>query len=267
MNLRIDDYPHTGVMRYEDGVTQIPAAAISTLGAEELSKALKRYPSLNLSFKLSCRTLPDALSYNVIGEIRGSEFPDEYMVVGGHLDSWDKGEGAHDDGAGVVQSIEVLRLFKELNIQPKRSLRVVLFMNEENGAKGAYAYADIAKKQGEKHVAAIESDRGGFAPRGFSVQGSEKQLSYLQQFQPLLAPYFLDKMQAGFGGVDIGPLKEQGTLLIGYYPDPQRYFIHHHADTDVFEAVDERELELGAASIASLFYLLDTYGIPAQNAQ
>ncbi len=267
MNLRLDDYPHTGTMRYEEGVPQIPAAAISTNGAEDLSKALKKFPELKFHLQLSCKTLEDALSYNVIGEIRGSEFPEEYLLVGGHLDSWDMGEGAHDDGAGVVQSMEVLRIFKALDIKPKRSIRTVLFMNEENGAKGAYQYADIAKREDEFHLAAIESDRGGFAPRGFSIQGSAEKVAYMQRWSDLLSPYYLDKIEEGYGGVDISPLKDQGTLLIGYYPDPQRYFIHHHADTDVFEAVDERELELGAASIASLFYLIDTYGLPTEDVQ
>jgi carboxypeptidase Q len=265
MNLRLDDYPHAGGMSYQEGVKKVPAAAISTNGAEALSKAIKENSDTKFHLILSCKTLPDVESYNVIAELRGTEFPDEFMVVGGHLDSWDKGEGAHDDGAGVVQSIEVLRIFKKLGIKPKRSLRTVLFMNEENGAKGAYAYADIAKKSNEKHIAAIESDRGGFAPRGFSVQGNAQEVAHIKQWSGLLKPYFLEKIEAGFGGVDIGPLKEQGTMLIGYYPDPQRYFIHHHADTDVFEAVDERELELGAASITSLFYLLDRYGVPQKN--
>jgi hypothetical protein len=263
MSLRMDDLPHTGVQYYEDAADSIPAAALSTLAAQRLSRALREYPGLEVSLQLSCRNFPDAPSYNVIGQIRGSEVPDEYLLVGGHLDSWDLAEGAHDDGAGCVQSMAVLESFLQLGIRPRRSLRCVLFMNEENGARGAAEYARLAGERGEYHLVAIESDRGGFSPRGFSVDGVEGvkrlALNRLQGWLPLLAPYGLHFADYGFSGVDIAPLREQGGALLGLVPDSQRYFDHHHADSDRLEAVNKRELELGAGSMAALIYLLDRY--------
>ncbi|WP_439883557.1 M20/M25/M40 family metallo-hydrolase [Pontibacter sp. MBLB2868] len=256
------DVPHTGNTRYEEGVTKIPAAAISTNGAEQLSKLLKNDPNLKFYMRMTCETLPDVLSYNVIGEIKGTEKPDEIIVVGGHLDSWDLAEGAHDDGTGIVQSIEVLRLMKDLNIKPKRTIRAVMFMNEENGLRGGRKYAEEAKEKGEKHIAAIESDAGGFTPRGFGLEASKEQLNKVLTWKPLLAPYGLHEIGEGHGGSDIGPLKGQGTVaLIGLHPDSQRYFDYHHTPIDVFENVNRREMQLGAASMASLIYLISEYGL------
>ncbi|WP_157589910.1 M28 family peptidase [Spirosoma arboris] len=261
MNPRHDDYPHVGGMRYGTGVPLIPTAAISTNGADLLSKMLKENPNLTFYFKQNCETLPDAKSYNVIGEIKGSEKPDEIIVVGGHLDSWDLAEGAQDDGAGCMQSIEVLRLFKALGIKPKRTLRAVMFMNEENGLRGGVQYADLAKKNNEKHMAAVESDAGGFTPRGFGIVGTPEQRAKVMPWKPLLAPYGLLEIGAGGGGADIGPLAQSGTVLFGFRPDSQRYFDYHHTAVDNFEVVSQRELELGAASMAALIYLLDQYGL------
>ncbi|GIR18223.1 MAG: hypothetical protein CM15mP32_4100 [Flavobacteriaceae bacterium] len=170
MSLRMDDYPHTGAMSYGDQPIskRIPAAAISTNAAEKLSNLLKIAPKLKFLFRQQCKQYDDVLSYNVIGEITGSDYPDEIILVGGHLDSWDVGDGAHDDGAGCVQSMEVLRLFQQLDYKPKRTLRVVLFMNEENGLRGGRKYAEIAALKGETHIFALESDAGGFTPRGFN---------------------------------------------------------------------------------------------------
>ncbi len=258
----LQDVPHTGTTRYADGVEKIPAAAISTNDAELLSSLLKDDPSLKFYIRMTSETLPDVLSYNVIGELRGTTKPDEIIAVGGHLDSWDLGEGAHDDGTGVMQSIEVLRLFKELGIKPKRTVRAVMFMNEENGLRGGLKYAEVAKAKGEKHVAAIESDAGGFTPRGFSMEGSKEQLEKLKTWKPMLAPYGLTEYGMGHGGSDIGPLKGQGTVaLIGYRPDSQRYFDYHHTKIDVFENVNRREMQLGAAGMASLIYLISEYGL------
>ena len=248
-------------MRYDEEQPKIPAAAISTNDAEHLSNMLRQEPELSLSLRMSCSSHQDKPSHNVVGEIRGTEFPDKYIVVGGHLDSWDTGEGAHDDGAGVVQSIEVLRLFKKLGIKPRHSIRAVLFMNEENGARGAHKYAELAKKNQEEHIAALESDRGGFTPRGFTFDGDSTMLVKLRSWLPLLKPYGLTEILPGYGGVDIYPLKKQGTPLIGYLPDSQRYFDYHHSEADVFEAVNQRELELGAAGMASLIYLIDRHGL------
>lgn len=263
MSSIIDDFPHTGGMRYEEGVTKIPAAAISTKAANLLSQKLKlrKLPAIQFYFKQNCRTLPDAVSYNVIGEIRGSEDPDGIITVGGHLDSWDLAEGAHDDGTGVMQSVEVLRIFKSLNIKPKHTIRAVMFMNEENGLRGGMKYAEIAKQNNEKHIAALESDEGGFTPRGFSVENAPLALAHFSKWKQLLAPYRLNELEAGGSGADIGPLRViPGAVLIGFRPDSQRYFDIHHSSNDVFENVNKRELELGAASMASLIYLIDLYG-------
>lgn len=256
----IDDHPHTGGMYYEEGGRKIAGAAISTQASEELSTALKAGP-VQISIEMDCRSYPDKTSHNVIGEIKGSEFPDEIITIGGHLDSWDVGEGAHDDGAGIVHCIEALRILKDRDIRLKRTLRVVLYMNEENGAYGANTYAEKAMEAGEKHVFALESDGGGHTPRGFSMDGPQDRLELMQSFAELLAPYGLRELIAGYGGVDIGKLKKhyEGIALIGFRPDSQRYFNFHHSENDVFEMVNKRELELGSASIASLIYLMDKY--------
>ena len=259
MNVRQDDFPHTGSMAYEEGVDSIPAFAISTNGADYLSENITKYDNIELNLKSFCKSYPDKISHNVIGEIKGSEFPDEYITVGGHLDSWDMGEGAHDDGAGVVQSIEVLHLLNLMNIKPKHSIRVVLFMNEENGNRGGKHYAERAAAKNEKHLMALESDRGGFSPRGFSVNGTEKQLNEIKKWVDLFEPYGIHEFKMGFAGVDINPLENGKICLIGLSPDSQRYFDHHHSDNDVFEEVNKRELVLGAASMTSLIYLIDKY--------
>lgn len=263
MNLRLDDYPHTGAMSYGDTPVnqRIPAAAISTKGADFLSTTLKLNPELNFFFKLNCKQLEDVESFNVIGEIKGSTNPEEIMVVGGHLDSWDLGDGSHDDGAGSVQSMEVLRLLKKSGYKPKRTIRAVLFMNEENGLRGGNKYAEIAKSKNENHVFALESDSGGFTPRGFSFDCSDENLKQAQSWSKLFEPYYIHLFVKGYAGADIGPLKNDKMVMAGLQPDSQRYFDYHHAENDTFEHVNRRELELGAASMASLVYLFDKYGI------
>jgi hypothetical protein len=269
MNLRLDDLPHTGAMSYgdQDVSKRIPAAAISTNAAEKLSKLLKLEPNLKFLFRQQCKTYPDVWSHNVIGEITGSEFPNEIIVVGGHLDSWDLGDGAHDDGAGVVQSMEVLRLFKATGYKPKRTIRVVLFMNEENGLRGGNAYADNALLTGERHIFALESDAGGFTPRGFSFNCSDEEFAQVESWKPLFKPYLIHYFEQGGSGADIRPLKNKYNVLAGLRPDSQRYFDHHHAENDTFDAVNKRELELGAATMTSLIYLYDMYGlaVPSDN--
>ncbi|WP_035695451.1 M20/M25/M40 family metallo-hydrolase [Christiangramia portivictoriae] len=263
MNLRMDDLPHTGSMSYGDLADdqKIPAAAISTNDAAYLSSMLKIQKDLQVYFKMNCRNFPDVQSYNVIGEITGSESPNEIMVVGGHLDSWDLGDGAHDDGARVVQSMEVLRLLKETGYQPKKTLRVVLFMNEENGLRGGNKYAEVAKEKNEDHVFALESDSGGFTPRGFTFNATDSQFNKVLTWKPLFKPYLIHYFEKGSGGADIGPLEGGDTVLAGLRPDSQRYFDYHHAANDTFDAVNKRELELGAATMASLVYLVDKYGL------
>ncbi len=263
MNLRLDDFPHTGAQRYGDIPKEqyIPTAAISTNAAELLSKMLKQNPNLKFYLKQSCQTLEDVLSYNVIGEIKGSETPEKIMVVGGHLDSWDLGDGSQDDGAGVVQSMEVLNIFKNLGYKPKNTIRVVLFMNEENGAKGGKKYEEISKQNNENHIFALESDAGGFTPRGFTFQSDEVNLAKVQSWKPLFEPYLIQSFTKGEAGTDISPLTSKNIVKADLFPDSQRYFDYHHAANDKFDAVNKRELELGAATMASLIYLFDQYGI------
>ena len=262
MTLKFDKNPHTGSMTYTDSTNKIPAVAISTKDAHDLSEALKINNVKSLSLELSCKQLPDTVSYNVIGEIKGSKFPEEIILVGGHLDSWDIGEGAHDDGAGVVQSLQVLETFKKMNIKPKRTLRCVMYMNEENGNRGGEHYANMVRNNSEKHLFALESDRGGFSPRGFSIDGNKLQLEYLQTFKNLFEPYQLHIFSKGYSGVDIGPLKDGKLCLVGLVPDSQRYFDYHHSKEDVFENIHKRELELGASAISSIVYMVDKYCLP-----
>jgi hypothetical protein len=263
MNLRQDDLPHTGAMSYGDlpDSQRIPAAAISTNGAVLLSTMMSLQNDLKFYFSQTCRNLGEVQSYNVIGQITGSEFPNEYMVVGGHLDSWDLGDGAHDDGAGVVQSMDVLRLLKVSGYKPKRSLRVVLFMNEENGLRGGKKYAEVAAKKRENHVFALESDAGGFTPRGFSFDCSDANFEKVLHWKKLFKPYLIHYFEKGGSGADVGPLKNGKNVLCGLRPDSQRYFDHHHAASDTFDAVNKRELELGAATMTALVYLFDKYGV------
>ncbi|MRI02021.1 M20/M25/M40 family metallo-hydrolase [Kriegella sp. EG-1] len=263
MSSRLDDLPHTGSMSYGDTPVKnrIPAAAISTKGADLLSTTLKLNSDTKFYFKQNCEQLEDVKSYNVIGEIKGSTHPNEIMVVGGHLDSWDLGDGSHDDGAGCVQSMEVLRLLKETGYKPKRTIRVVLFMNEENGLRGGNEYAKVAKSKGEHHVFALESDAGGFTPRGFSLDCSDANFEKVQSWKALFEPYLIHMFVRGQSGADINPLKNSEMLLAGLRPDLQRYFDHHHAANDTFEHVNKRELQMGAATMASLVYLVDKYGV------
>lgn len=262
LSLKIDRIPHTGSLGYGDLPKDqwIPGAAISTRDADLLSSMLSLQPDLKFYFKQNCKIWEDVQSYNVIGEITGSTFPDEYMVVGGHLDSWDVGEGAHDDGAGVVQSMEVLRLFKKIGYRPKHTIRVVLFANEENGLRGGRKYAEEAKKKKEIHRFALESDAGGFVPRGFSIDTNRENMELITSWKPLFEPYLIHAFIPGYSGADINPLKGNIDVLAGLMPDSQRYFDIHHSKADTFDQVNKRELELGAATMASLMYLFDTYG-------
>lgn len=263
LTTRLDDYPHTGTLVYKDKNKQIPACAISTNDAEKLSRLLKSGKA-EVYMRTTCQNLGKKPSHNVIAEIRGSEFPDEIILVGGHLDSWDVGTGAHDDGAGCVHAMDVLQLMKRLNYKPKRTIRCVLFMNEENGLAGAKEYWRISDENKEYHMAAIESDAGGFTPRGFQTAGHEDVYTnkhrQLTEWLPLLEPYGLG-LTTGGSGADISGLKSQKGILIGFRPDSHRYFDYHHTSIDNIDAVNERELKLGAASIMSLVYLLDKYGL------
>jgi len=266
MTNQLDDVPHTGVTVFASGDKHIPSMAITTNDAELLSNLMDKEP-VSIYMENDCFNGENKTSYNVIGEIKGSEHPDEIILVGGHLDSWDLGGGAHDDGAGCVHSMQVLSTLRALNYTPKRTIRCVLFMNEENGLGGAKAYAKASNEKREYHMAAIESDAGGFSPRGFGVGGStlvfEEKFPNIRDWRNLLGSYGLE-LSPGGGGADINPLKSQGGLLFGLRPDSNRYFDFHHTANDRIAAVNQRELHLGAAAMTSLVYLLDKYGIESQ---
>ena len=257
-----EDFPHTGGMSYREGLDSIPHGGLGVLSSEKLSQAIKENPRLTLTIKLSGKWFPDALSHNVVGELRGSKSPEKIITVGGHLDSWDVGEGAHDDGAGCVHSIGALRLFQKQNIKPNNTIRAVMFMNEENGLRGGKKYADVAVMDNEQHIAAIESDASGYVPRGFGFSGSDEQHKKIQDWLKYFDKNTISYFSKGGGGADIGPLHRQtGTPMFGLSIDGQKYFEMHHTAKDVFELVNARELELGTASMASLVYLIDKYGL------
>jgi hypothetical protein len=261
MSNAADNNPHTGSTAYADTLPKIPAVAIGLRDADKLAAMIKE-TTVKVYFKTMARMLPDTIGHNVIGEIRGTEFPDEIITIGGHLDSWDPAEGAHDDGAGCVQSIEVLRALNAIGYKPKRTIRAVLFANEENGLRGGTRYAEEAKAKNEKHYFALESDAGGFTPRGFGFSMKPEQLEKVKKWAALFLPNGVHELSQGGGGADIGPLSRTfGTPLAGLQPDSQRYFDIHHARSDVFEAVNKRELELGAINMAALVYLVDKYGL------
>lgn len=257
-----DNNPHTGATTYDTLFPKIPCAAMGLKDANNLSRLLGEGVSVEAYLKTMAQLLPDTIGHNVISEWKGETVPDEIITVGGHLDSWDAAEGAHDDGAGCVQSIEVLRVLKAIGYKPRHTIRVVLFANEENGLRGANKYADEAKVKGEKHMFALESDAGGFTPRGFDFNLPEARLQKIRKWLPLLTPYGVYQFNRGGGGADIAPLHTLlNTPLAGLSPDPQRYFDFHHARNDVFENVHKRELELGAVNMAALIYLVDKYGL------
>lgn len=256
----IDDAPHTGSMRYADTVKPIPAVAIGNISADRLEAACKK-GQVRAQIQSNCRMVDTVGSYNVIGELKGSEYPDQIIVVGGHLDSWDVGEGAHDDGAGCVQSIEVIRTLKALGMRPKRTIRAVLFMNEENGLRGGFAYADSAKAKKEKHILALESDAGGFSPRGIGMDMDWSKRQFIKTYRNLFLPYGVYDFEQIEGGADITPLHRAGVPVAGLNPDPQRYFDYHHTPQDVFEAVNHRELKMGAVAMTQFIYLISEIGL------
>ena len=263
MNLRLDDHPHTGGLTYGDlpDSKKIPAAAISTNGAEKLSSLLKIKPKLKFLFRQQCKQMSDVMSYNVIAEKKGTSFPDEIILVAGHLDSWDTGDGSHDDGAGIVHSMDLMNIFDNINYKPKRTIRVVLYMNEENGKRGSIKYKEISDREKLNHIFAIESDAGGFLPLGFSFTTDNKKFLKILEWKKFFAPYFINVFIKGGSGADIENLRTDSNVLAGLRPNSQRYFDYHHTEIDTFDAINKRELELGSGAIASLVYLFDKYGI------
>ncbi len=261
LTLGENDDPHTGLMTYDQKAPRVPAVSVSTRGANSLSQALKIDPELFVYLRTNCETLSPVTSFNVVGEILGSEKPSEIILLGAHLDSWDLGEGAHDDGAGCAHVLEALRLLKVSGVRPRRTVRGVLFMDEEFGGTGGRDYARSERRKVDIHLAAVESDRGGFLPLGIGVSGGPNVLQKVRQWLPLFQPLGIQWIRPGGGGVDIGPLGQSGTALLGIIPDSQRYFDVHHCRRDVLAAVDPRELELGAIATALLALLLAEEGI------
>jgi hypothetical protein len=255
----LDDFPHTGSSRFPD--SRIPALAISTLAANQLSQELKENPKTKVRIFVQARDLPEITTYNLVAEIRGKVKPEEAIVVGGHIDSWFNSPGAHDDGAGCVMSCDVLRIFKELNIQNNRTIRAVLFMDEEMFQSGGKAYADFVGQSGKRPYLALEVDEGAFTPEGFSVDAPDSIVNKLHSFKPLLDPYGIKYIRKGGGGVDIYPLKKSGVPLVAYVTDPQRYFDMHHSGNDTFDKINYRELNMGTGCVTTLIYLIDKYGV------
>jgi hypothetical protein len=256
-----DDFPHTGSLHYADSLKHIPAVAIGNYNADWLAKKCSE-GEVKAYLRSECHMMPGTVrSYNVIGEIKGSEHPEKIILVGGHLDSWDVGEGANDDGTGCVQSMEVIRTLKALGIRPKCTVRAVLFMNEENGLRGGMAYADSAKAHNEEHVLAIETDAGGFSPRGFGLDMPAKEKKQILKYKGLFLPYGVYDFSKDEGGADISPLKKMGIPMMGLIPDSQRYFDIHHTNNDVFENVNHRELKLGAVVLTGMVYLVSEHGL------
>jgi carboxypeptidase Q len=263
LTFRRDAFPHTGLMSYDPAVAKIPAAAIATRDADTLGDLLRREPGIRVRLKLTCRTMPDVPSANVVGQLTGTEKPGEIILVGGHLDSWDLGTGAHDDGAGCVAAIEALRLIRDAGLRPARTIRAVMFMDEENGGTGGRFYARDERRKNERHLVAMESDRGGFVPVAFAAGGNGGAAVFekLRGWAPLLRPLGIREFVRGGGGVDVAPLAEGGTVFASVIPDAQRYFDVHHSALDVLESVHPRELELNAIALAVFAYVLAQEGI------
>jgi carboxypeptidase Q len=262
MSTGIDDFPHTGATHYNDSFPKIPAMSLGNNTADLLEQACAK-SQVMAKLTSECHMMPEPVrSYNVIGEIKGSEYPDRIITIGGHLDSWDVGEGAQDDGAGVVQTMEVVRAFKALGIRPKCTIRAVLFMNEENGQKGGQAYADSAKANDEHHIIAVETDAGGFSPRGIGLVMGPARKDKILRYKNLFLPYGVYDFSREEGGSDIDPIhKKLGVPLAGLVPDSQRYFDIHHTNNDIFENVNHRELKLGAVALAQFIYLVSEQGL------
>ncbi len=257
------NYPHTGSLGYSDSVKKIPAAAMGLQDVKKLDSLFDESLPVTCSLTTYGTMLPDTIAHNIIGELKGTEHPEQIITVGGHLDSWYPAEGANDDGTGIVQTIEVLRVLRALNYQPKHTIHFVLFANEENGTRGAKQYADEAKHNNEQHIFALESDAGGFTPRGFSFDITDAAIMQkINTWKPFFTPYYGDRFTVGEAGADVSYLKDAfHTPQAGLSPDSQRYFYIHHAATDVFENVDIREMKLGAINMAALIYLVDKYGL------
>lgn len=261
LTLAKDDAPHTGAMQYAEGVSKIPAAALSTRSADLLSQTLKDDPTLQFSLEMHCSTLPEIVSNNVIAEITGKEFPNEFITIGAHIDSWDVGEGASDDATGIAQTIEALRLFKTLASKPKRSIRFIFYMNEESGAHGGSKYASAVRENQEKHLASIESDAGGFQPVGFRIDGNPQAVNQIKAYSPLLSQYGMGRILAQHRGVDIAAMKDLSKVLLSLDCASHRLFDIHHSELDTLDKLNYREVTLGAVAMTVMAFLISEYGL------
>jgi carboxypeptidase Q len=252
--------PHTGGLRYAEGQRQIPAAAITTEDADRLQRMIDRGNTLRLRLKMEARFLPDADSFNVVGEIRGSEKPDEVVVIGGHFDSWDVGTGSTDDGGGCVVTWEALRLMKKLGLRPRRTVRVVLWTNEENGLRGGLAYRDKYRDQLANHVLMLESDGGVFKPTGFGFSGSDAARARIREIASLLGGIGMDRIEANGGGADIGPSVQAGNIPAMSLEVDGNYFLIHHTPADTLDKIDSGDMAKAAAGIAVMTYVLADMG-------
>jgi len=255
------DFPHTGVSRYKEGITKIPNISISTNDADKLSLINKQHPGVKVWIKSDTETIDSARTANIIAEIKGSKHPEKIILIGAHIDSWFNTPGAHDDGAGCEQMIDVFRLFRELNIKPENTIRLVLFMDEEMYQSGSKVYAESVGKEKKEHIVSIESDAGGLLPLGFGIEADNFVFNAIKKLTEPLFDYGIYKTTIGHGGTDIAPLKQFGIPLIGLTTNSQRYFEYHHSANDTVDQVSRREMQLGTAAIASLVYLIDRNGI------
>lgn len=257
LTYRTDRHPHTGMLRYDPGAPRIPAAAVGTSDADLLSELIKKETGVSVTLRLDCRDEGRVVSANVVGELTGSERPDEIILLGGHLDSWDLATGAHDDAAGCAVALEAVALLKDIGARPRRTVRVVLFMDEEFGGTGGRAYAASALRTGERHLVAAESDRGGFVPVGLAVGGRESGARRrVAAYADLLRPLGVSFIVPGGGGVDVAPLIQSGAVPAAVMVNAQSYFDVHHSALDVASSVHPRELELQAVILAALAHIL-----------
>jgi carboxypeptidase Q len=249
--------PHTGSLNYQADIPKIPAAAVTVEDAEMIHRLISRGEKVEVKLNLGANTLPDAQSANVIGELRGRERPDEVVMICGHLDSWDVGTGASDDGAGCIMAMEAARILAKLNLRPRRTLRVVLFTNEENGLRGARAYGEAHQLEFEKHVAAIESDSGAARPQGFSFSGKDRAFATIERIAPLLQSLKANNISRSEGaGADISVLTKAGVPGLGMRPDPTHYFDIHHTHADTLEKIDRVDLSMNVATLAVMAYVI-----------
>ncbi|MDP6500824.1 MAG: M28 family metallopeptidase [Candidatus Marinimicrobia bacterium] len=248
--------PHTGGMRYEEGVKKIPHAAITVEDAAMISRMVDRGQKVKIKLKMEAHFENDSPSRNVVGEIKGSEYPDQVIVMGGHIDSWDVGQGAMDDGGGCVAAWQAVKLMKDLGLRPKRTVRVVMWTNEENGLRGGNAYRDAHMNELDNHVLAIESDGGVFKPKGFGFSGSDEAFEMVTEIGKLLAPIEAGEITKGGGGADIGPIMREGVPGMGLRVEGSKYFWYHHTNADTWDKLDKDEFNMCVATLAVMAYVV-----------